>query len=687
SNAGATVVDIGRSGSAYQFTTQVKVPGFFPVRACIEPSVDNYIENNCAETWLVVQGVPKVLVVGIPEEREIISRVLDAGGLAADEVGPESMPVTLEGLAAYQAVVLINSPARALPKRAMEVLVPYVRDLGGGVIAIGGPASYGVGGWLGTPLEQVLPVEMLVQDPRRFPPMVLAIVIDTSGSMSSDEQGVAKITLAGEAAVRAAESLNAGDTILVVGFSTEPDISIGPLDIAEGADVTAEITSLRAGGGGIFVYESLDYVLARISTLPSVASRLHHILLLVDGSDAEHQSGAFDLAEQAQEMGATVSVVAIGSGEDVPFLSSLADAGQGRFYLAASAAHLPVIFTEEVARVKRSYIVEQIFYPEIHTTWSPVAQLEEFPPLLGYVAASPKASADVVWAAGDLDPLLVTWQYGLGRTVAWTSDAQPRWSAHWLSWDAYVVFWNAVVRSVLLPEADVDLSMGIDYHPEMTRVVVDVTTADGGVAAGVTPDGLQLNVQFSGQNLDRADVQASLEQVAPGRYEADVGDLDRHPYLVRLYGDRNLVMGWTPPPALEYVPGIVENALDVLAGQSGAPLVGSVDDMVRRGPPVIQQGQLMTQPLLLTSAMVWLCSIAWRRFGLAWSSILAPVKRKVGKVFTNTASSMHHPTGKGTTQALEEQSAEHVKVEDSQPANLAAQLRQRLRDREQDSGE
>ena len=44
------------------------------------------------------------------------------------------------------------------------------------------------------------------------------------------------------------------------------------------------------------------------------------------------------------------------------------------------------------------------------------------------------------------DPLLGAWQYGLGRSVVFTSDAKSRWAAEWLSWPGYGKFWAQVVR-------------------------------------------------------------------------------------------------------------------------------------------------------------------------------------------------------------------------------------------------
>ena len=51
------------------------------------------------------------------------------------------------------------------------------------------------------------------------------------------------------------------------------------------------------------------------------------------------------------------------------------------------------------------------------------------PVLDGYVATTPKAAAEVALYAADHDPLLATWQYGLGEAAVWTSDTTGRWTA------------------------------------------------------------------------------------------------------------------------------------------------------------------------------------------------------------------------------------------------------------------
>ena len=127
----------------------------------------------------------------------------------------------------------------------------------------------------------------------------------------------------------------------------------------------------------------------------------------------------------------------------------MAQLGGGRYYEGRDLAAIPEIFVEETLTVARSLAQEGAFTP-ILGSWSQVtAELEATPPLYGYVLTRPKATAQLPLLIGEEDPLLATWQRGLGRVSAWTSDATARWSADWLPWDGYVEFWGGVIGDVV----------------------------------------------------------------------------------------------------------------------------------------------------------------------------------------------------------------------------------------------
>src|SRR5256885_11081522 len=63
--------------------------------------------------------------------------------------------------------------------------------------------------------------------------------------------------------------------------------------------------------------------------------------------------------------------------------------------------------------------------------------------------AKAKEKSEVLLESPREDPLLVRWQYGLGRTAAFTSDLKDRWAVNWLRWNGYSKFWSQLVRETV----------------------------------------------------------------------------------------------------------------------------------------------------------------------------------------------------------------------------------------------
>ncbi len=635
------------------FSFQAPESGFLSLRACVEPVRDVFLQNNCADGWAWVASPPQVWVVGDPAERAALIQALRQAGLSVEARLPEELPLTASGFVDVAALVLVNTPARTLAPQTLAALHTFVRDLGGGLVAVGGPESYGVGGWLETPLEAMLPVDMRVQDPRRFPPLAMMVVIDKSGSMANAEAGIPKIRLAAEATIRVAETLNDTDVLAVIAYDDRPADTLGPVSMSQRASLVAQLQRLQAGGGGIYIQESVAYAagLLREVDLPLEAQR--HILLLADGSDAEHQQGTLALIETLRAEDVTVSAVAIGIGQDVNFLARVADLGEGRFYLAQRAADLPAIFAEEAARAKRSYVVETLFYPVPVSTWTPVLDISATPALRGYVATTPKTAAQVVWQATQGDPLLAIWQYGLGRSVAWTSDATGRWSADWISWDAFARFWGGVVRDVLPAPSDTGVTLRVLMEDDKAHVLVDVVNEDANYV-----NDLALAVHIA-HPLSEADAWAiPLHQTAPGRYEGyfDLPQL-QGALLLRLSGDRSFITGWSPPASLEYVPGDAAAAVARLVAQGDARTMTDPEKAFAHTLRGREVGQPLSPWLLVLALCLWPLDIAWRRLAL-------------------TRADLAHFFTKLTAWWGERRSLEPPGTSDAAPT-LAAQLRQK----------
>lgn len=676
----ATAVgDVVGGQKAFLFSFNAPAPGLTPVRFCIEAQADGFIENNCAGGWLRVEGAPRLLVVGVPEERAALAEALRQTGLEVVEQLPAAMPLSAQGLGDYAALILVNTPARALPSQAPQAIQTFVRDLGGGLIAIGGPTSYGVGGWSQTALEAALPVTMQVQDPQRFPPLALVIVIDKSGSMAAPDtgpglpgMGSSKIRLAAEAALRVAEALRDDDVLAVVAYDDRPADTLGPVSGAERFLLMEPLLRLQAGGGGIYVRDSLNYAEKLLrEDFPMAPGQQRHILLVADGSDAEQQVGVPEQLATLRAQGVTVSVIAVGTGSDVPFLQATAVQGGGRFYLTERAADLPVIFTEDTAQARRSYIVEQAFYPGRGTSWPPLADVEAWPPLLGYVATTPKPGAEIALrGAVPVDPVLAAWQYGLGRAVAWTSDASGRWAAPWLGWEEFARFWGQVVRWVLPPPADDGMALQVETLGEQARLTLDVRD----VETGTYVEGLWLQVQAAQVGHAEMGVTAVFSQTAPGRYAAvlPLGSATS-PWLFRISGDRQLLTGWMAPYGAEYLPGEPASAIERLRIQGQARLLTQAQEAFAPTLQGRQAGMPLRPWLILVVTLLWPLDIAVRRLALTWQearAFLWRLLRPAGlRLIRRPAAGTKMPPAEKPVQPASQDAAEP----------LATQLKRRLR--------
>jgi uncharacterized membrane protein len=613
-------------------------PGFTPFRAHLTPAADTYPQNNALSAFVMVEGPPRVLVVVTDRvESEPLAAALRAAGLALDETTPGALASDPAGLAEYAAVVLVNTPAQSLSPRAMDALQSYVRDLGGGLVAVGGPHAYGVGGWYDTPLEETLPVEMTIHDPQRFPPMSIVVVIDKSGSMAVEEGGVQKIRLAGEAAARVAELITDLDEITVIAFDDRPVDVIGPLPGSQRDELIDQVIRLQAGGGGIYVRESLQEALRHLAGSDRA---VRHIILLADGSDAEHQEGVRELVEgEIAAQSITLSTVAIGAGQDLRFLEEIADLGGGRYHFTDRAANLPVIFAEETQLAMRSYIVEEPFYPR-QTAVSPILTgIEAVPQLAGYVATTPKPAGRVVLETHQGDPLLAAWQYGLGRAVAWTSDATGRWAQRWVTWEAFSRFWAQAVRWTIVERADVPVEVVVTLVGEEAHVTMDTVDESGAFV-----NGLDVDVSVVGPEGDP--VLVELSQTAPGRYEGTFVPQAEGAYLMRLTAsspsgggeERGValttgwVMGYSPEyAALEgdptYLAGLAELGGGAVLGE---PAEALAHDLKGAGARRDLWPYLLGLAVLLLPFDVGVRRLALGRRDLvrAWEWVVARVPRR-----------------------------------------------------------
>ena len=389
----------------------------------------------------IVKGEPQTLIAAGDETvgAELLA-ALKKEHQQAKVVVPEAIPTDLAALASYDSVVLVDVPRTRLTDIQMAALQAYVRDLGRGLVMVGGPHTYGAGGFQKTALEESLPVDMGVRNKEKQPDIALVVVIDQSGSMAachcntfdqgggSAISGVRKVDIGKEAILRAAAAMSARDQLGVVGFNESAHWVIHTAPLGEIGDVQSKIAGIQPDGQ-TNIFAGLDQA---VESLKNATATRRHIILLTDGWS---RSGDYrQIIDRMKAAGITLSTVGAGGGA-APVLAQLAAQGGGRYYAAANPSSIPDIFLKETQQVAGQQIVEEKFHP-IQTGSSPILRgLDSgFPALLGYNGTTIKAAAQSVLVTARDDPLLAQWQYGLGRSVAWTSDSTGRWAKDWIGW-------------------------------------------------------------------------------------------------------------------------------------------------------------------------------------------------------------------------------------------------------------
>ena len=528
----------------------------------VEAGRDTFAQNDRADSFTVVKGEPKTLILaGNDAVAKELVEALKAQRQQVDSIVPEALPTDFAELVSYDSIVLVDVPRLRLSDRQLTALQVYERDLGKGLVMIGGPDSYGAGGYQKTPLEEALPVDMGVKDRQKQPDIALVVVIDQSGSMDACHcnsfnrgagsggvgmAGVRKVDIGKEAILRAAAALSAKDELGVVSFNETAHWVVHTQPLGNVTDLQGTIAGLEPNGQ-TNIFAGLDQA---VESLETATATRRHIILLTDGWSSNGQYDA--IIARMKAAGITLSTVGAGGGAN-PFLEQLAKQGGGRFYDAANPASIPDIFLKETQQVSGQQIIEEPFFP-IKTSSSPILRGVEdqgLPRLRGYNGTTAKAAAQTVLVTARDDPLLAQWQYGLGRSVAWTSDSTGRWARDWLGWTGFSRFFSQLVAWTFPGEETGGIEASFQTTGNQTTLHVESTEEDGSPR-----DFYSTSAAVIGPDLSSG--QVSLVQIAPGVYEAPLGELDPGAYAVRVSQQRpgstalGRTVGLVAPTAAEY---------------------------------------------------------------------------------------------------------------------------------------
>jgi Ca-activated chloride channel family protein len=498
--------------------------------------VDTLDSNNSADAFTYVQGKGKILYVdNVPDGGgDLLARTLAGQGIDADHVTPDQFPSTLIQLQNYDAVVLANVPfgPGGISDQQQQDLAAYVHDLGGGLAMIGGPDAFGAGGWQGKKLEEVLPVNMDIPATRQIPKGALVMLMHSCEFPDGNYFGE-------QCAIKAIETLSSQDEIGIVSYDwggggSQWDFPLAPK--GDGSRPIAAAKNMKVGDMPSFDDAMTAALHGRGGSkglLDSDAAQ-KHVIIISDGDPAAPNPALVAEYQRAKVSVSTVNVYPHGGNVIENTMTDIAKELHGKAYgpVNSNFSQLPQIFVKEATVVRRSLITENADGIPLHrrpTGTELMRGIGDLPPVNGLVLTSKKQSPQVqipITAGTSNDPLLATWQTGLGRAVAYTSDATNKWGVRFVASPDYDKFWAQLVRSVAKPPMSNQFEVNVTQEGDKGHIVVEGMDKDSGFA-----DFLNISGGVVGPNRDRKPADARLVQTGPGRYEGDFDMPDQGTYV------------------------------------------------------------------------------------------------------------------------------------------------------------
>jgi len=591
-------VELSQGSNTLMIKLGIDTPGVQTYKAFFQPdedSMDAIPLNNSASAFSFVAGSSKALLITADPQHDrplldaLRSEKVDVDMKAASELGEFG----LLQMTNYSSIILANIPAQTFTDEQLQNLATYVKDMGSGLIMLGGHESFGAGGWIGTPVEEVMPVSFEIKHKRVIPRGALVLIMH---SCEVDRGNF----WAKEMAKKSVDTISSQDYFGMLAYSYSPgganwEVPLGPN--TNKAAVKAKIDRMSNGDMPDFG-STMQMAYKELTAGRGKDAAQKHVIILSDGDAAAPWPKLLDEYVEAK---ITVSTIGIGWGQHVmePTLLNIANQTGGKYYPAKNPKQLPQIFVKESQVVRRPLIVDEPFQPQVKHASSELlggiqAGREQLPQLGGLVLTAAKTGPNVLTPIvrmtddGD-DPVLAHWQYELGKTVAFTSGYWPVWGDAWTKWPKFAKFWAQIVRWTMRQEAPANFDVRTNIEGNRGRVTVDALDKDASFL-----NNLQMRTNLIGPDGQPTPLQ--FNQTGPGHYEAEFDVEKAGQYLANVQvfdqgkASGTIRTGLTVPFSPEYRDLIPNEALlrqvaDITGGRWLDPQGPKVDVFSHDLPP------------------------------------------------------------------------------------------------------
>ena len=521
----------------------IELPEFYTYEARFVPAKvgeDTLPQNNLATTFTHVRGSGQVLLIEDFEskgEYDYLVERLRAMNLEVTvrSSRPDELFSDLAQLQPFDTVILANVPREHFSDDQIQMLVRNTQNMGSGLIMLGGPNSFGAGGWTNTPLEEAMPVDFQIKSAKVVPVGALALLMHAS-EMANGNHWQKVI------AEEAIKALGNQDYAGVVhwGNMTGRDEWLwgapnGMIRVGTGRkQMLARLNTMVPGDMPDFE-PSMRMALASFNKLQDAAAK--HMIIISDGDPSPPSN---TVLRNLKALKVKVTTVGVGT-HGVPLqqvLQRIANTTGGKFYNVTNPNMLPRIYQKEARQIARPLVFEDKagMSPQQQFPHEMIQGIENvLPPITGFVLTNVKDSPLVEVALVNPKPagaenrtLLASWTYGLGKAVVFTSDAGKRWANAWTDWNHYDKLFSQIVRWSMRPVGDTGkFTIATDVQDGKVQVVVTALDKDDEFL-----NFLNLGGSVVGPDMKPIDIE--MKQTAPGRYVGNFPAKDKGSYFVLL---------------------------------------------------------------------------------------------------------------------------------------------------------
>lgn len=605
---GEDVIQLEAGKNLFTLNQQIPDSGFYTYEVQLLADQDAIAQNNRAFGFVTVEGDPRVLLLSNdPKADQELMQALRGSQLAVTQRLPNALPQQLPEMQSFDAIILSNVAAGELSINQMKLLQSAVRDFGVGLICIGGDQAFAAGGYRGTPLEDTLPLEMELSSQKVLPNGALVMVMHGMEFNNGNQ-------IARQVATGVMQAMSAQDELGIVLWDGSERWLFELQPVKDKESLGRQIMGMNQGDLPSFQQiMSMGY-----EGLQQSSAQIKHMILFSDGDPGPPSRELMDsmVADKV-----TVSTILISGHAGPETMQWIAQNGQGRFYEVRDPSQLPQVFIKEASIILKTAIIEHPFQPTIAGNSEVIRGLgaNGFPTLRGYVGSSPKARAEIPLISDQGDPILAHWQYGLGRSVAFTSDASTKWASDWVQWSQFQSFWNQVTRWGLRRMEQSNLSAEVTIDKATGKLHVEALDETGQFrhfldlrASVVSPSGDSQTLQ--------------LTQTSPGHYETSFAAREVGAYTLQLreYEEDRVKSAKVLGTSVSFSPEFVSREpnlplLNRLASESQGTLINpenEQDDPFERNRQKTLQAHALWPLLLKIAILLFPLDVGMRRIQL-----------------------------------------------------------------------